>query len=142
MAKNTLTFDPSSGVAYGVNLTINTGADLDADYTVVGTSGTAFDFSSDNAVAIGTHAVTDWTGSAQLAKSIAIGSSQHALATFEVGFTSAKGGEFRLSLGSTVTRTLSEGRYVYDVLIGSGSSVYRIVSGDVSVIAGISSAPS
>ena len=64
MAKNTLTFDPSSGVAYGVNLTINTGADLDADYTVVGTSGTAFDFSSDNAVAIGTAAVTDWTGSA------------------------------------------------------------------------------
>jgi hypothetical protein len=43
MAKNTLTFDPSSGVAYGVNLTLNTGADLDADYTVVGTSGTAFD---------------------------------------------------------------------------------------------------
>ena len=129
MAKNTLTFDPSSGVAYGVNLTINTGADLDADYTVVGTSGTAFDFSSDNAVAIGTAAVTDWTGSAQLAKSIAIGSSQHALATFEVGFTSAKGGEFRLSLGSTVTRTLSEGRYVYDVLVSSGASIFRIVSG-------------
>ena len=141
MAKNTLTFDPSSGVAYGVNLTINTGADLDADYTVVGTSGTAFDFSSDNAVAIGTHAVTDWTGSAQLAKSIAIGSSQDALATFEVGFTSAKGGEFRLSLGSTVTRTLSEGRYVYDVLVSSGASIFRIVSGDVMVIGGISSAP-
>ena len=141
MAKNTLTFDPSSGVAYGVNLTINTGADLDADYTVVGTSGTAFDFSSDNAVAIGTPAVTDWTGSAQLAKSIAIGSSQHALATFEVGFTSAKGGEFRLSLGSTVTRTLSEGRYVYDVLVSSGASIFRIVSGDVMVIGGISSAP-
>ena len=141
MAKNTLTFDPSSGVAYGVNLTINTGADLDADYTVVGTSGTAFDFSSDNAVAIGTAAVTDWTGSAQLAKSIAIGSSQHALATFEVGFTSAKGGEVRLSLGSTATRNIPEGRYVYDVLIGSGSSVYRIVSGDVLVIPGISSAP-
>ena len=129
MAKNTLTFDPSSGVAYGVNLTINTGADLDADYTVVGTSGTAFDF-------------TGYTGSAQLAKSVAIGSSQHAIKTFEVGFTSAKGGEFRLSLGSTATRTLSDGRYVYDVLIGSGSSVYRIVSGDVLVIAGISSAPS
>ena len=141
MAKNTLTFDPSSGVAYGVNLTLNTGADLDADYTVVVTSGTAFDFSSDNAVAIGTAAVTDGPGSAQLAKSIAIGSSQHALATFEVGFTSAKGGEFRLSLVSTVTRTLSEGRYVYDVLVSSGASIFRIVSGDVMVIGGISSAP-
>jgi len=141
MAKNTLTFDPSSGVAYGVNLTINTGADLDADYTVVGTSGTAFDFSSDNAVAIGTAAVTDWTGSAQLAKSIAIGSSQHALATFEVGFTSAKGGEFRLSLGSTVTRTLSEGRYVYDVLVSSGATIYRIADGNIMVRGGVSSAP-
>ena len=141
MAKNTLTFDPSAGVAYGVNLTINTGADLYADYTVVGTSGTAFDFSSDNAVAIGTHAVTDWTGSAQLAKSIAIGSSQHALATFEVGFTSAKGGEFRLSLGSTVTRTLSEGRYVYDVLVSSGATIYRIADGNIMVRGGVSSAP-
>ena len=141
MAKNTLTFDPSSGVAYGVNLTINTGSDLDADYTVVGTSGTAFDFSSDNAVAIGTAAVADWTGSAQLAKSIAIGSSQHAVATFDVGFTSAKGGEFRLSLGSTATRNLTEGRYVYDVLVSSGASIFRIVSGDVMVIGGISSAP-
>ena len=141
MAKNTLTFDPSSGVAYGVNLTINTGSDLDADYTVVGTSGTAFDFSSDNAVAIGTASVTDWTGSAQLAKSIAIGSSQHAVATFDVGFTSAKGGEFRLSLGSTATRNLTEGRYVYDVLVSSGASIYRIVSGDVMVVGGISSAP-
>tara|TARA_B100001250_G_scaffold5095_1_gene4334 strand:- start:1825 stop:2250 length:426 start_codon:yes stop_codon:yes gene_type:complete len=141
MAKNTLTFDPSSGVAYGVNLTINTGSDLDADYTVVGTSGTAFDFSSDNAVAIGTAAVADWTGSAQLAKSIAIGSSQHAVATFDVGFTSAKGGEFRLSLGSTATRNLTEGRYVYDVLVSSGASIFRIVSGDVMVVGGISSAP-
>ena len=141
MAKNTLTFDPSSGVAYGVNLTINTGSDLDADYTVVGTSGTAFDFSSDNAVAIGTASVADWTGSAQLAKSIAIGSSQHAVATFDVGFTSAKGGEFRLSLGSTATRNLTEGRYVYDVLVSSGASIFRIVSGDVMVVGGISSAP-
>ena len=128
MAKNTLTFDPSAGVAYGVNLTINTGADLDADYTVVGTSGTAFDF-------------TGYSGSAQLAKSVAIGSSAYALRTFEVGFTSAKGGEFRLSLGSTDTRNLTEGRYVYDVLVSSGASIYRIVSGDVMVIGGISSAP-
>ena len=128
MAKNTFTFDPSSGVAYGVNLTINTGADLDADYTVVGTSGTAFDF-------------TGYTGSAQLAKSVAIGATLGAQATFNVGFTSANGGEFRLSLGSTSTRNLKEGRYVYDVLVGSGSSIFRIVSGDVLVISGISSAP-
>ncbi len=55
MAKNTITFDPSSGVAYGVNLNINTGADFNSEYTVVNTSGSAFDF-------------TSWTGSSQLAK--------------------------------------------------------------------------
>ena len=129
MSNKNITFNTDAGVPAAANLVINTGSSFETTFTVVDTSNTAFDF-------------TGYTGSAQLAKSVAIGSSQHAIKTFEVGFTSAKGGEFRLSLGSTATRTLSEGRYVYDVLIGSGSSVYRIVSGDVLVIAGISSAPS
>ena len=127
MAKNTITFDPSSGVAYGVNLNINTGADFNSEYTVVNTSGSAFDF-------------TSWTGSSQLAKSVSIGSSSHAIETFTVGFTSAAGGVFKISLGKSRTRTLPEGRYVYDVNVSSGSTTYRIVSGDVLVIPGISSA--
>ena len=129
MASHNITFDPESGTPYAANLNIYGGAGFNDTFTVTRPNSIAFDF-------------TGYSGSAQLAKSVAIGSSQHAIKTFEVGFTSAKGGEFRLSLGSTATRTLSEGRYVYDVLIGSGSSVYRIVSGDVLVIAGISSAPS
>jgi flagellar basal body P-ring protein FlgI len=60
---------------------------------------------------------------------------------FTVGFTSAIGGKFDLSLGSTDTRSLSEGRYVYDILVSSGSTVYRIASGNVLVVPGISSAP-
>jgi len=127
MAKNTITFDTSSGVAYGVNLNINTGADFNSEYTVVNTSGSAFDF-------------TSWTGSSQLAKSVSIGSSSYAIETFTVGFTSAAGGVFKLSLGKSRTRTIPEGRYVYDVNVSSGSTTYRIVSGDVLVIPGISSA--
>jgi|TARA_B100001778_G_C18347778_1_gene520557 hypothetical protein len=127
MAKNTITFDTSSGVAYGVNLNINTGADFNSEYTVVNTSGSAFDF-------------TSWTGSSQLAKSVSIGSSSHAIETFTVGFTSAAGGVFKISLGKSRTRTIPEGRYVYDVNVSSGSTTYRIVSGDVLVIPGISSA--
>jgi len=127
MAKNTITFDTSSGVAYGVNLNINTGADFNSEYTVVNTSGSAFDF-------------TSWTGSSQLAKSVSIGSSSHAIETFAVGFTSAAGGVFKISLGKSRTRTIPEGRYVYDVNVSSGSTTYRIVSGDVLVIPGISSA--
>lgn len=128
MASHTITFDPTSGVAYGVNLVINTGATFNDKFTVKTTSGSAFNFDG-------------WTGSSQLSKSVSIGSSYYATATFTVGFTSAIGGKFDLSLGSTETRSLSEGRYVYDILVSSGSTVYRIASGNVLVVPGISSAP-
>jgi hypothetical protein len=128
MANNTVTFDPTSGVAYGTNLVINTGANFINNFTVLDVSGSAFNF-------------TNWTGSSQMAKSVSIGSTSYAVATFNVGFTSAAGGKFNISLGSTATRSLQEGRYVYDVLVSSGSTVYRIVSGNVLVIPGISLAP-
>ena len=128
MATHTITFDPTSGVAYGANLVINTGSTFTDSFTVKTTSGSAFNFDG-------------WTGSSQMAKSVSIGSSMYAVATFNVGFTSAVEGKFNLSLGSTATRSLNEGRYVYDVLVSSGSSVYRIAEGNVLVLAGISSAP-
>ena len=129
---NSLTFDPSAGTPVAVNLTINSGADFINDFTVKTTSGTAFDFSG---------AGTTWTGSSQMAKSVSIGSSGYAVATFNVGFTSAAGGKFQISLGSTDTRSLTEGRYVYDVLVGSGTTVYKIIDGNIIVKPGISSAP-
>jgi len=128
MATHTITFDPTSGVAYGANLVINTGSTFTDSFTVKTTSGSAFNFDG-------------WTGSSQMAKSVSIGSSMYAAATFNVGFTSAVEGKFNLSLGSTATRSLSEGRYVYDVLVSSGSTVYRLASGNALVISGISSAP-
>jgi hypothetical protein len=128
MATHTITFDPTSGVAYGANLVINTGATFSDSFTVKTTSGSAFNFDG-------------WTASSQMAKSVSIGSSLYPAATFNVGFTSAIGGKFNISLDSTATRSLSEGRYVYDILVSSGSTVYRIANGNVLVIAGISSAP-
>ena len=97
MASHTLNFDPTSGVAYGVNLVINCGANFNDSFTIKTTSGSAFDFSN-------------WTGSSQMAKSVSIGSSSYAAATFNVGFTSAAGGKFDISLGSTQTRLLKEGK--------------------------------
>ena len=64
-----------------------------------------------------------------------------ALATFNVGFTSAYDGKFSLSLGYTETGQLSEGRYVYNVLVSSGTTIYNIANGNVLVYAGISSVP-
>ena len=63
--------------------------------TVVTTSNTAFDFSGSNS---GIATTTGWTGSSQMTKSTAIGSTSFAAATFTVGFTSAAGGKVRISL--------------------------------------------
>ena len=63
------------------------------------------------------------------------------LKTTAVGVTSAAAGEFQISLGSTDTRNLKTGRHVYDILVSSGSTIYRKVSGNIMVQGGISSAP-
>jgi hypothetical protein len=128
MSTKNITFDPDSGVAYAVNLVINTGADFKANFDVNTVSNSAFNF-------------TGWTGTSRMTKSVSIGSSAYPVATFNVGFTSAIGGKFNISLGSTATRTLNEGRYVYDILVSSASTVYRIINGNILVIPGISSAP-
>lgn len=128
MATKNVTFDPDSGVPKAANLTIHTGADFSASFNVVNTSNSAFNFES-------------WTGSSQMTKSTSIGSTSYPAATFNVGFTSAAGGKIKISLGSTATRTLSEGRYVYNLLVSSGSTVYSLTNGNVLVIPGISSAP-
>jgi hypothetical protein len=128
MSDKRITFDTTSGTPSSVNLTINTGSTFLANFSVVNTSSSAFNFSG-------------WTGSSQMAKSVSIGSSSYAVATFGVGFSTSTQGRFNISLGSTQTRSLKEGRYVYDILVSSGSTVYRIVEGNILVKPGISSAP-
>ena len=128
MASKKIRFDPSAGVPYAANLTIFGGANFSADFTVVDTGNAAYNF-------------TGWTGSAQLAKSVSVGATMGALATFNVGFTSAAGGKFKLTLTAGDTRSLSEGRYVYNVLVSSGATIYNIANGNVLVYAGISSVP-
>ena len=128
MASKKITFDPTAGVPYAANLTIFGGANFSADFTVVDTGNASYNF-------------TGWTGSAQLAKSVAVGATLGAQATFNVGFTSAYDGKFNLSLGSTETGNLKEGRYVYNVLVSSGTTIYSIANGNILVYAGISSAP-
>jgi len=140
MATKKITFDPESGVAYAANFVLNGGSDFTGTFEVVDTSGTGWNFSTTNSVGIAT--TTGWTGSSQMTKSISIGSTGFPAATFVVGIdtTSATAGKFTISLGSTATRTLSEGRYVYDVIVSSGSTFYRIVDGTILVQPGISSA--
>ena len=76
-----------------------------------------------------------------MAKSVAVGSTGYAVATFGVGFSTTVTGEFNISLTPAVTRTLNPGRYVYNILVSSGTTTYNIVDGNILVQGGISSAP-
>ena len=134
MASKNLTFDPSAGVPYAANLTIYTGTDFKTTFTVVDTSDVAFDFQ-------GLTTTSVWSGSSQMQKSAGVGATTTPTATFTVGFSSAGGGIFDVSLGSTATTSLSEGRYEYNVLVSSGASIYNIVNGNIMVYTGIASAP-
>tara|TARA_Y100001973_G_C5173506_1_gene320503 strand:- start:755 stop:1147 length:393 start_codon:yes stop_codon:yes gene_type:complete len=130
MASKNITFDPSSGVPFAANLTIQGGADFSATFNVVDTSNSPYPFT------------TAWSASSQIAKSVAIGATLGASATFTAGITtSATLSTVKISLGSTDTKSLSEGRYVYNVLVGSGATIYNIANGNILVYAGVSSAP-
>ena len=128
MAINNITFDPDSGIPYGANLSIYTGGDFKAKFNVLNTASSVFNLSG-------------YSGSAQIIKSTSIGSTNIPAATLTVGITSALGGGMEVSMGSTDTRNLAEGRYMYDVLVSSGATYYNIVNGNVYVYQGISSAP-
>ena len=132
MATKKITFDPDAGVPVASNLTIYGGANFKANFNVVDTSNAAYNF-------------TDWTGSSQMQKSVGAGATTIPTSTFTVGFTSAYDGKFSLTLASAETISISEGRYMFNVLLQSplsvGATIYNIVNGDILVYQGISSAP-
>tara|TARA_R100001463_G_scaffold129046_1_gene187754 strand:- start:28 stop:408 length:381 start_codon:yes stop_codon:yes gene_type:complete len=126
MATKNVTFDPDSGVPYGANLSIYGGTDFSTTFNVKTTSNTAFD-------------LTSYSGAGAIAKSVAVGATLGATDTFTVGFTSAYDGKIKISLTDTETSALTEGRYVYDVLVTVGSTTYPLVRGNVNVYNTISS---
>jgi hypothetical protein len=132
MATKNVTFDPDAGVPKGVNLTMYGGSDFETNFVVNTTSNAAFD-------------LTNYSGSAAMSKSVAVGATLGITSSFTVGFTSAYDGKLKISLGAVNTRATSEGRYVYDVLlkheVGGGSTVHPLISGNILVINPVSSAP-
>ena len=119
MAQQVITFDPDVAVPMGVNLTIFSGADFNTTFTVRTSAGSSIDFSN-------------YTGRSNMKKS-AIGTAN----TFGVTLGDSNG-RVTLSMGSTITRGLSEGRYLYDVNVSSGSTFFKIIEGNVLVRTGIS----
>ena len=131
MATKKITFDPDAGVPVGSNLTIYTGADFKAIFSIVDTSNAAFNLYSDSA---------DWTGSSQVQKGAGVAATTTPAGTFVVGVDTSAG-KITLSMGSTDTSSLSQGRYLYNVLVGTGASIYNMINGNITVHTGISSAP-
>ena len=126
MANKTITFDPESGVPYGANLAIYGGTDFSTTFTAKSTNNNNFD-------------LTGYSGASALSKSVAVGATLGATVAFTVGITSAAGGKINLSLTDTQTTSLTEGRYVYDVLVTVGSTTYPLVRGNAQVYNTISS---
>ena len=119
MAQHSFKFDTDAGVAQGVNLKINTGSTFKDGFTITRPNSDAFDF-------------TGWSGSAQMAKSVAVGATLGANRTFNVGFTSAAGGKFDVSLAATQTTDLSAGRYVWNLLLTGDTATESVLTTAIS----------
>ena len=128
MATKKITFDPSAGVPVASNLTIYGGSNFNTTFTVVDVGNAAYGFT------------TAWSASAQLQKSAGVAATTVPSATFTAGIST---GSITLALDADVSRSIPQGRYLYNVLIspGIGQTVYNIINGNIMVNAGISSTP-
>ena len=109
---------------YVNNLVIDAGEDFSQDFTLE---------TSLNGVVN----LTGYAGSSYIRKHP---ESSKVIAGFGISFFNPSYGQLRLSLGSSITSTIPEGRYVYDVLVTTQNSSKQIViEGMVTVRTGISS---
>lgn len=109
---------------YVNNITINVGEDFSQDLTI----------SADKPVA-GVLNLVGYAGSAMIRKHA---DSSKVVAGFGVSFVDRSSGVIRLSIGSSITSGLKEGRYVYDVvLVNTAGLKNMIVEGMVLVRTGI-----
>ena len=128
MPSRSITFNPDTGVPYSTNLTIYGGSNFSTTFNVTDDANTNFN-------------LTGYSASAAMAKSVSVGATLGITESFTVGITSAIGGKLEISLSSNTTRNLAEGRYVYDVLVKSGSTTNTLVNGNIMVVPVVSAAP-
>jgi hypothetical protein len=109
--------------AININLIIEQGADYNVDFTIRNDDGSRLN-------------LTDYSVSSFLKKH----PTSIKTYPFNVSFTNRLAGEIKVSMDSTITNTLSEGRYVYDVLLTSGNGTKtRVIQGNILVSPGVTS---
>ena len=94
-----------------INLVIDQGADFSKNLTVTTDGSTAYDISGR-------------TFNAQMRPSY---DSSTLTATFTASIVTAASGIYKLQLTDTVTKSISAGRYVYDVMITLADSTIEVV---------------
>ena len=104
------------------NLIIYQGADFIIDFTVENDNGTDFD-------------LTGYTAACLIKKHYTSSTSQTVTAPV---LSPATSGRVQLSLTNSQTAAMKSGRFVYDVVITSGSGIKsRVLEGSVSVLEGV-----
>lgn len=106
---------------YVHNILINQGSDYSVTFTVEG--------SQTNAA----KNLSGYSASAKLKKTYTSSTST----SFASTISSPTNGTITVSLGSSVTSGLKQGRYVYDVIITNPSETTRVVEGTALVRAGV-----
>ena len=121
MATRKITFDPDAGVPVASNLTIYGNSDFNAKFNVVDVSNVGYGFTD------------GWSVSSQMIKSAGIGATTVPTATFTSGINTITK-SITVSLANTITGSLDEGRYVYDIEINlNDSTVEKVHYGIITV---------
>ncbi len=113
--------------AYVSNVVIDAGADFNQTFNLEDSSNAPLN-------------LTGYTGFSKMKKHPR---SLGVTATFSVSFPDRSAGQVKISLASSTTAGLKPGRYCYDVLVSSASSIKtRIVEGSAIVTAGVTTTTS
>tara|TARA_Y100000401_G_C8325857_1_gene228240 strand:- start:5320 stop:5658 length:339 start_codon:yes stop_codon:yes gene_type:complete len=107
---------------YVNNLVINMGTDFERFFTLSNNTG---------------NALLDLTGYTGIAKMAKHANSKNRVA-FNVSISAPTAGILSIALSSAQTAALSEGRYVYDIVIDDGFKKTRVIEGMVLVRRGVS----
>jgi hypothetical protein len=107
--------------AININLTLEQGTDYDVEFTIKNDDGSPLN-------------LTDYDAASIIRKTYTSVTSY----PFQVTFVDRISGEIKISMGSSVTTTLKEGRYMYDVVLTSpNSKKSRVIQGNLLVTPGV-----
>ena len=102
---------------FSTNLTIHTGTDFEQTFVLE-------DSNTNSALNL-----TGYTGACRMRKY----HSSSLAGSFNVGFSNRLTGKVKITMASNLTENLKAGKYFYDLLLNNGTTVERVIEGEVLV---------